>query len=81
MATRELDKEGAERQVLRYRFAEQTIPGSLNGAGFRYKKSVLFRRVYMLENFHHPLECLGTVGNVISNSRRVYASWPVPSTS
>lgn len=41
MATRELDKEGAERQVLRYRFAEQTLPGSLNGAGFRYKKSVL----------------------------------------
>ena len=55
MATRQLDKEAAERQVLRYRFVEQTIPGLLNGAAL-FTKTGYFTRVYDGE---YTIECLG----------------------
>ena len=47
MATRELDKEGAERQVLRYRFVVRKLSPKTHSMELVSvtKSSVLFRRV------------------------------------
>ncbi len=68
VATRQLDKEAAERQVLRYRFVEQTIPGLLNGAAL-FTKTGYFRRVYDGE---YTIECLGMWQTSFQTKRSAY---------
>ena len=80
MATRELDKEGAERQVLRYRFAVRklspvhSLKARCSSGGFFFAGKI----------HEHPCRNVWVCGKCMEMSFQTAegsASWPVPSTS